>query len=63
MYLGFALILFGTAGLFGTLTPFLVVPVFMVLIEKDFIRGEEKMLEQKFGQIYLGYKQMVRRWI
>src|SRR5208337_2720588 len=50
MYLGFALLLFGAAGLFGTLTPFLVTPVFMILIERRFIRGEEAMLEHTFGE-------------
>ena len=63
MYLGFALILCGVAGLFGTLTPFLVVPVFMILIDGRFIWPEEMMLEQKFGQGYLDYKKKVRRWI
>jgi len=63
MYLGFALILAGAAVLFGTLAPFLVVIVFMVLIERRFIRTEERMLETKFGQVYLDYKKKVRRWI
>jgi protein-S-isoprenylcysteine O-methyltransferase Ste14 len=63
MYLGFALILLGVAGLFGTLTPLLVVPVFMILIDGGFIWPEEMMLEQKFGQGYLDYKKKVRRWI
>jgi protein-S-isoprenylcysteine O-methyltransferase Ste14 len=63
MYLGFALILFGTAFLFGTLSPFLVVPIFMVLIERRFIWVEEMMLEGRFGAAYLDYKKTVRRWI
>ncbi len=63
MYFGFALILFGVAFLFGSLTPFLTVPLFMFLVERHFILGEEKMLESKFGQTYLDYKRAVRRWI
>jgi len=63
MYSSFALILFGAAFLVGTLTPFLVVPVFMVVIEKRFILSEEGMLEEKFGQAYLEYRKTVRRWI
>ena len=50
MYLGFALILF------GTLSPFLVVPVFGILLEMLFIRPEEKMLAQRFGKAYLEYQ-------
>ena len=56
MYLGFALLLTGTAFLMGSLTPFLVIPFFIVLIEKLFITTEGKMLTAKFGQAYLDYK-------
>jgi protein-S-isoprenylcysteine O-methyltransferase Ste14 len=63
MYAGFALLLVGVATLFGTLTPFLVVPVFIILIEQRFIKTEEKMLENTFGAAYLNYKEKVRRWI
>jgi len=35
----------------------------MILIKRRFILIEEAMLEQKFGQGYLGYKEKVRRWI
>ena len=63
MYLGFALILLGAAAMFGTLSPFLVVPAFMLLTWRQFIRTEEKMLEEKFGPAYLDYKKKVRRWI
>jgi len=62
MYLGFALVLIGAAVLFGSLSPFLVAPVFMILIERRFIRREEMMLAQKFGQAYLDYKKKARRW-
>jgi len=63
MYLGFTLALLGCAFLFGTLTPLLTVPVFMLLIERRFILPEEKMLAKKFQQDYLEYKLTVRRWI
>ena len=45
------------------MTPFAVVPFFMVLIEAVFIRAEEGMLEAKFGEVWLSYKAEVRRWI
>ena len=63
MYLGFALLLAGAAFLLGSLTPFLVLPVFIFLIEKRFILVEEKMLTAKFGQAFLDYQARVRRWI
>lgn len=63
MYLGFVLILVGIAILLGSVMPYIVIPVFMILIEKSFIRVEEQGLEQKFGQQWLEYKQRVRRWV
>jgi len=63
MYLGFALLLTGAAVLLGSLTPFVVIPAFVLAIDRLFIRTEEKMLLEKFGQDYLEYQLQVRRWI
>jgi protein-S-isoprenylcysteine O-methyltransferase Ste14 len=32
-------------------------------MEVVFIRVEERMLEEKFGQAWLAYKEKVRRWL
>jgi protein-S-isoprenylcysteine O-methyltransferase Ste14 len=63
MYLGFALLLGGVAIFLGSLSALIVLPIFAVLIEKNFIIREEKSLEKTFGQVYLDYKRKVRRWI
>jgi protein-S-isoprenylcysteine O-methyltransferase Ste14 len=63
MYLGFALILAGSAVLFGSLAPLLVTPLFMLLVQVLYIGLEERMLTGRFGQAYLSYKRKVRRWI
>jgi protein-S-isoprenylcysteine O-methyltransferase Ste14 len=63
MYLGFVLILIGVAILLGSLTPWVVIPIFAVLMEVVFIRVEERMLEEVFGQDWLAYKKKVRCWI
>jgi protein-S-isoprenylcysteine O-methyltransferase Ste14 len=63
MYLGYVLLLSGAALLMGSLTSFLVIPLFIVLIGKLFIPIEEEMLTAKFGQAYLDYKKRVKRWI
>jgi protein-S-isoprenylcysteine O-methyltransferase Ste14 len=63
MYLGFALILIGIAVLLGSLTPFVVIPIFVILMDQIFIRVEEQMLEEKFVLTWLDYKRRVRRWI
>ncbi len=63
MYVGFILALAGIALLLGSLTPFLVILVFAVLITAVFIRAEERMLQEEFGQEFQEYRQKVRRWI
>ena len=63
MYLGLVLILIGIAILQGSISPVLVIPVFIWLITNNIIKKEEKMLEETFGDAYLEYKKQVRRWI
>jgi protein-S-isoprenylcysteine O-methyltransferase Ste14 len=63
MYLGFVLVLIGVALLLKEWTPYVVVPVFVILMEVLFIRFEEQAMQQKFGQAWLAYKSRVRRWI
>jgi protein-S-isoprenylcysteine O-methyltransferase Ste14 len=63
MYLGFVLILLGLAILLGSLTPFFIVPIFAVVMDRVFIAAEERMLAEKFGQSWLDYKAEVRRWV
>jgi protein-S-isoprenylcysteine O-methyltransferase Ste14 len=63
MYLGFVLILLGVAVLMQGWTPYLVIPVFVALMEIKFVRFEEQAMQQEFGQAWLDYKRRVRRWI
>jgi protein-S-isoprenylcysteine O-methyltransferase Ste14 len=63
MYLGLALCLSGLAIYLGTLTPFLVIPLFAWVITALFILREEQRLEERFGSRYCAYKARVRRWI
>ena len=63
MYLGFVLTLIGVAILLGSLTPWIIVPIFIVLMEVVFIQIEERMLAVKFGPDWQAYKKKVRRWI
>jgi len=62
MYLGLALILTGWAIVLSQLTPFFMLPLFVWLINAQQIQHEERVLEEKFGDIYREYKQRVRRW-
>jgi protein-S-isoprenylcysteine O-methyltransferase Ste14 len=57
------LALFGVAVLLGSLTPFLVVPVFAFLIDVRFVRAEEGILTKSFGRQFEDYMRRVRRWL
>lgn len=63
MYLGMVLILAGIALALGTLSPWLVIPIFVWQISVRFIAVEERKLEAAFGVRYLEYKAKVRRWL
>lgn len=63
MYLGYLLILLGVALIVGSVTPYAVLLVFAVLMDRVFIRVEEQMMEAQFGQDWVEYAQEVRRWV
>jgi protein-S-isoprenylcysteine O-methyltransferase Ste14 len=63
MYLGLALLVLGVALLFGTVTPLIPVVVFPVLMDVRFIRIEERMLAEVFGENWEEYRKRVRRWL
>ncbi len=63
MYLGFVLILIGIAVFLRSLSPYIVVGVFPILMDLVFIRVEEAMLGETFGEEWMAYKRNVRRWI
>lgn len=63
MYLGMVLILISVAMITGTLSPLFVIPPFTILIQNLFIKTEEKMLAEGFGNEWNDYKMKVRRWI
>jgi len=63
MYLGFVLILIGIAVLMRSLTPYVVVPAFAILIDRMYITVEERMLAERFGAEWEKYRQSTRRWL
>ena len=63
MYLGMSLLLSGIALALGSLTAFLPVPLFVLIVQTRFIRAEERFLEGIFGTEYTAYKARVRRWL
>lgn len=63
MYLGMIQILTGVCLLLGSVSPWLLIPGFILIIRNAFILREEAMLESTFGEQYCNYMFSVRRWI
>ncbi|HEX6852242.1 MAG TPA: isoprenylcysteine carboxylmethyltransferase family protein [Candidatus Polarisedimenticolaceae bacterium] len=63
MYLGLALLLAALATWLSHPLPFLVVPAFVLYMNRFQIRPEERALLEKFGEPYAEYRTAVRRWI
>lgn len=63
MYLGLTIMLIGASILLGTFSPVLVIPIFIILVQTQFVLREEILMEQWFGQPYLEYKKKTPRWL
>jgi protein-S-isoprenylcysteine O-methyltransferase Ste14 len=63
MYLGLLLLLIAWGLWLGSASPWLVPPLFMVVITLVQILPEERALTRKFGEGYLAYRRNVARWI
>ena len=63
MYLGMLMILVGAGVLMGSLSPFTLIPAFVMIMDRVFITSEERMLDRRFGDDWRHYKARVRRWI
>lgn len=63
MYLGLILALIGLALLLGTLTPWLVIVPFGLILDRTFVRYEQRTMQERFGDDYRAYMQRVRRWL
>jgi len=57
------LILSGAALALGSAAPWLIIPVFIGVIVRQVIAGEERKLTAEFGSEYLEYCTRVRRWM
>ncbi len=62
VYLSVIMMALGLAILLGSLTLFILPPIFFSVFH-FFIRWEEKKLEDTFGEDYLEFKGRVRRWV
>jgi protein-S-isoprenylcysteine O-methyltransferase Ste14 len=63
MYVGLCLVLLGWAFWLANGLSFLILPLFVVLIDRLQIVPEERHLQEKFGEEFADYTTKVRRWI
>src|SRR5215471_637757 len=63
IYLGMVLGLIGLAIAFDSLWILATLVPFYLVIRYGVVAREEAYLERKFGDVYLGYKSRVRRWL
>ena len=63
MYVGLAVMLAGWGLYLGSVSPILVMPIFVWVMTKQQIEPEEAVLMQKFSGTYQPYQQRVRRWL
>lgn len=63
MYLSMALMLMGAWLALGSISPLLVIFVYLFLTERWYIEPEEKRLNVTFGQEYESYRKRTRRWL
>ncbi len=63
IYVAMTILLIGVAILCGSVTPWLLVPAFFLVIAVNVIPVEEAMMSETFGDDYERYCAQVRRWI
>jgi protein-S-isoprenylcysteine O-methyltransferase Ste14 len=62
-YLSLAMLYAGIAVLRNALWAILLLPLVLIVIQREVIGREERYLERTFGEEYLAYKARVRRWV
>jgi protein-S-isoprenylcysteine O-methyltransferase Ste14 len=63
MYVGFLLVLIGWVVYLSSLVSAMMVPLFVMYMNRFQIQPEERALATKFGAEYTEYMQRVRRWV
>jgi protein-S-isoprenylcysteine O-methyltransferase Ste14 len=63
MYLGMAFVYAGIAVGFDGVIALALLPLVLIVIQRQVIAREERYLEAKFGDEYQSYKAKVRRWL
>ena len=63
MYVGVVLMLAGVSLLLGSLVALVPALLLAIFLDRRFIRVEEEMLAEKFGDAWQTYRGRTRRWL
>ncbi len=63
MYVGMVAVLVGTALLLNDPWPWVVIVPFWLVIHFAFVKHEEVLMVETFGEQYVAYQAQVRRWL
>lgn len=63
IYMSFVMILIGLNIVLGSLSPFALIIIFILVTNFWYIPFEERKMQEQFGQEYENYKKAVKRWI
>jgi protein-S-isoprenylcysteine O-methyltransferase Ste14 len=63
MYVGMAFFYAGLALGLGMIWSLILLPLVLLVVDRQVIAREERYLEAKFGEDYRDYKKHVRRWL
>ncbi len=63
MYLGFLLLLCAWAVFLSSLAALVMLPVFVLYMNRFQIAPEERYMREKFAETYAAYQARVRRWL
>ncbi|NIN66611.1 MAG: hypothetical protein GTO63_18380 [Anaerolineae bacterium] len=63
IYLSGVAVLLGMAIILGSIVSFCFPVLLFLILDLIYIPSEERVLEEKFGNEYIEYKQTVRRWL
>jgi protein-S-isoprenylcysteine O-methyltransferase Ste14 len=62
-YLSLAMLYLGIAVLRNALWAILLLPLVLIVIQREMIGREERYLERTFGEEYLAYEASLPRWV
>ena len=62
-YFSLAMLYAGIAILRNAVWAILLLPLLVLVTQRELIEREERYLERTFGEEYLAYKRRVRRWV